>query len=263
MSSSQLRDIAIEVVTEVEKNCNFRPQRFDIRSEGPYRLVRTEGHEVAQRTMDEVLARHEVSYYEYSEMHEQKKRKVGDHPSVFIYKDPIDGSIFYQQGDKRHVASCILICDLDYRPLAAAVADFGYPAIYSADSAGAYKNDEPIQPAEKEDLNYAFIATYSVKPEFWLKQPILDPLAKAGANIFNAANAVDECKIAEGIYHAAAEFIPVPKTEAAGLFIAQQAGAIVSDIEGNSYIFNPEPSTKLIACTEKLRKAILDSLNAK
>lgn len=178
-----------------------------------------------------------------------------------IYIDPIDGSYQLSKGNNRLVASGILACDMKDRPIASAVADLSTGNIYSADSEGAYLNHRRIRCPSRDGLEGALIGVYAEGGELFRKLQALLSLPEKGVRILNYCGQVTKCEVATGIYDAALELRPVDIYELAGYFIAQQAGALVTTLEGSPLKYSNVTQTGIATSNPALRKKIIEILS--
>lgn len=166
--------------------------------------------------------------------------ELPEHALVWVV-DAIDGAVQYLQGLPQWCVSITLI--RDRRPVAAALHSPGLSETYrAAKGLGAFRNDEPITPSAKTTLEAALVAT--TQPPFPARQPGIT--AAAGQNLTtlleHAAAIRNFGPTSWQIADTAAGRIDafwldgVDDTNLlAGALIAEQAGAVVTDLTGRPW----------------------------
>ncbi len=84
-----------------------------------------------------------------------------------------------------------------------------------------------------------------------------------GARVVNNGGSLSlfACRVADGRFHAALEPKPVGLYEFAGAYIAEMAGCIVTDIDGNKINYNPEHrNTYIVASNLDIHREILRTI---
>lgn len=202
-----------------------------------------------------------------------ERRKEGLDEPVYFVSDPFDGSLLY----KRHIPAfwftSLAIYSLDGQPKCAAVGDCIEGQVDFADSSGAYTGHfvgedlvdvEPIHPATTRELGQAFLETYLMKP-YYVYPTVLayKPLLRQVKFILPNGGPAGFSDVAKGrvdIYLAIKQpFVDVFP----GLFIAQQAGAVVTTFQGEEIAFSPDLNRRYdIVCsaTRELHQQVLAQL---
>ncbi len=193
----------------------------------------------------------------YSE--ELEKPKIFPNPKYKVILDPLDQTSSFIYGNLEFTSTSILILDMENNPIGAVVGDINDQKIYYANKNGAWYNRKKIRPSEKTDLLEAKIAVYAEKySRKYLYNKIIFPLMERGARVVNNGGSLFACRVADGRFHAALEPKPVGLYEFAGAYIAEMAGCIVTDIEGNKIDYNPEQkSTYIVASNLDVHKQVL------
>lgn len=200
-------------------------------------------------------------------------------PEAYVVSDPFDGSFLFKRGILDFWYSSLAFFNLEGAPLSCAVGDVVQRVIAFADPAGAYmaklegdrlvnqfKLDHRYRKAtgrdEVTDLTKASIESYVMKPTKFLMplvdkyRQVMEPfkffLPNGGPYAFAdvAAGKID-------CYFAPRQ--PFVDTFS-GIFIAQQAGAVVTDFQGNPVAFedNVHGLYDVVASTnEKLHEQVL------
>jgi fructose-1,6-bisphosphatase/inositol monophosphatase family enzyme len=202
-----------------------------------------------------------------------EQRQEGLDEPVYFVSDPFDGSLLY----KRHIPAfwftSLAIYSLDGQPKCAAVGDCIEGRVDFADSSGAYTGHfvgedlvdvEPIHPATTRELGQAFLETYLMKP-YYVYPTVLayEPLLRQVKFILPNGGPAGFSDVAKGrvdIYLAIKQpFVDVFP----GLFIAQQAGAVVTTFQGEEIAFSPDLNRRYdIVCsaTRELHQQVLAQL---
>ncbi|MBN1850451.1 MAG: hypothetical protein JW932_17925 [Deltaproteobacteria bacterium] len=189
---------------------------------------------------------------------EQGEVVIGKMPRHTIFLDPLDGSFNFKQG-LPYFGISMAVMDKDTHPVAAYVLEIFQGIGYFADESGAYKDGVKLQTSQRRHANHVLLEFQKgIEPE------ALGVISKTllGARHVRAPGAValDLCKVAEGTFDClmsagGARFLDV----AAGIYILEKAGGIVTDFQGDSGIREgTELTTKnILACANK---AIRDSV---
>ncbi len=163
--------------------------------------------------------------------------------------DPLDGTVNYVHGLPIYSIS---IAYAEYGKLILGVVyDPSRSELFSAQAGvGAWLNDELIQPAQAGDLDHALLVTgfpYDIRtnPENNLNHYAHFSLRSQGVRRLGSA-ALDLCYVACGRLDGFWELRLNPWDVAAGGLIARQAGAIVTNLQGNDDFISP-PQSILVA----------------
>lgn len=200
----------------------------------------------------------------------------------FVICDPFDGSFLFKHGIPAYWYSSLAFFDPNYQPATCAVGDC-YPRVIAfADERGAFRaelDEDHLRHKVKLDRAYreimgrpdvtkmegASIASYAMKPKKFLI-PLVDEyreLLKPFKFLNPNGGPYGFVDVAEGkidCYFALRQpFVDV----FSGIYIAQQAGTVVTDFEGNAVEFEPDEETvwDVVATTnEELHEKILAAI---
>lgn len=154
--------------------------------------------------------------------------------------DPIDGTHSFSRGQYYWSISVALEIDgeITFGAVFAPALDDYYSAVKNS---GAFRNGKPIHVSELDDLNEAMIGTGFACLRSYLENNNLERFCRiaqctTGQRRLGSA-AVDICLVADGQLDAFWEQELNLYDVAAGALIAQEAGATVTDFQGNVGIF--------------------------
>ena len=187
---------------------------------------------------------------------ESGKMKLGNSNQKFIL-DPLDGSFFYSKGNPKF---CVAIAmEENNKIVYATVHNPITKELWFAEKGkGSFLNGKKVKVSQTKDLNKSTI-TLTVFPNYKVKimEKIFSKLMTSGGLrlLTHVAN-LNLCYIASGrydgllcFYRRLDEWDKIP-----GMFIAEQAGALVTDIKGKKYNKN---TSEFIASNKFLHKKIL------
>ena len=183
--------------------------------------------------------------------------------------DPLDATKEYSRGLSEYAV--LLSCQDNSRTLAAAVYFPAINEIYSASLGhGAFLSDQPIHVSSQSDLSQAFVfgrspANYIPEPDFTNNWQALIKVSRVAYRLRPGYfEARDLCWLAR----AAADGLFIPGNYgpkwwdiAAGLLIAQEAGATITDMRGQPY-HRRDLKFGLVASNGHLHPQLLRVLNA-
>lgn len=179
------------------------------------------------------------------------------------YIDPLDGTVNYAHGVPIY---CVSIGYVEAGSLRlAAVYDPGRDELFSAERAcGAYLNEKPIHATQTPDLLHSLLVTGFPYDAWNSPRNNLDNFARLtrqtqGVRRLGSA-ALDLCYVAAGRFDGYWEMKLHPWDLAAGALIAAEAGAKVTDLEGEQGFL--EPPFDIVAANPTLHGLILDALHA-
>ena len=161
---------------------------------------------------------------------------TGGEGSFTWYVDPLDGTVNYTHG--MPIYSVTVAFAKEGEILLGAVYDPTRDECFSAEKGrGARLNDEPIQVSEISDLDHSLLVTgfpYDIRinPDNNLNHFANFTLRTQAVRRLGSA-ALDLCYVAAGRFDGFWEIRLSPWDVAAGGLIAQEAGAIVTDLYGN------------------------------
>ncbi len=200
----------------------------------------------------------------------------------FVICDPFDGSFLFKHGIPAYWYSSLAFFDSQHQPASCAVGDC-YPRVIAfANERGAFRvelGEDQLLHKVKLDRDYrelmgrpditkmegASIASYAMKPKKFLMplvdeyRGLLEPFKFLNPN----GGPYGFVDVAEGkidCYFALRQpFVDV----FSGIYVAQQAGAIVTDFDGNAVEFEPDEETvwDVVATTnEELHEKVLAAI---
>jgi len=171
--------------------------------------------------------------------------------------DPIDGTTNYLYGHPGFAVS--IAAELDGDVVAGVVHDALHRDVFTAARGrGARRNGEPVVTSDSADLSTALVGTgFSYDPDRRHKQanvlvevlPLVRDIRRMGAA------AVDLCSVACGRLDAYYERGLAPWDLAAGVLVAQEAGATVGDLRGG-----PASGEFVLAAAPRLFEDLRDLL---
>jgi len=196
----------------------------------------------------------------YSE--ELEKPKIFSNPNYKLIIDPLDQTSSFIYGNLEYASTSILILDMENNPIGAVVGDINNQKIYYADKKVVRYGRKKIKPSEKTDLLETRIAIYAEKySRKFLYDNTIFPIMERGARVVNNGGSLFACRVADGRFHAALEPKPVGLYEFAGAYIAEMAGCVVTDIDGNKIKYSPDQkNTYIVASNINIHREILTTL---
>jgi len=210
--------------------------------------------------LDTFVKKCDTGFIFYSE--EFNGTKTYGNPEIKIITDPLDQTSSFMYGNLEFASSSIIVLDLENNPLCAVVGDVSNNRLYYADKNNAKYGDKNLRPSTKVDLLEARIAVYAEKnSRKHLYDKTIFPLMECGARVVNNGGSLFACRVADRRFHAALEPKPVGLYEFAGAYIAEMAGCVVTDIEGNKIDYNPErKNTYIVASNLRILEEILKTI---
>ena len=160
---------------------------------------------------------------------------IGKAPQYTVMLDPLDGSFNFKNG-LLYFGISIAVLDINDSPIAACVLNVPQSIEYSASSEGAFKNGKKLQ-TENRGSNGSLLVEFSKLRSIEDMNFILETVMKMKKIRAPGAIALDLCNVAEGTFDSilssgGSRYLDL----AAGFFILEQAGGIVSDFKGNRNI---------------------------
>jgi fructose-1,6-bisphosphatase/inositol monophosphatase family enzyme len=183
-------------------------------------------------------------------------------PEYVVLLDPIDGTFLAQRALP---GSCVAISvheASNMRALAAVIGDYFTGDVYWATTAGAYRNGDAIKPSKVTNLNDAFVSTCYGKASrigAMLENP---RLVGTIAWTETTGSMLSMVRVGTGQVDAYWDLMVgyKPYDFAPAAFIAETAGAIVTDAKGNALRFPADLNERckfIIAANQELHTAIL------
>lgn len=207
-------------------------EQLQVSRKGPADFVSSSDHK-AEETLVEELHRARPNFGFLLE--EGGTVKGSDNSNRWII-DPLDGTTNFLHGVPHFAISIGL--ERDGKMFAGVIYDPLRDEIFTAETGtGAYLNSKRLRVSARDQMNEALIATgmpfkgRASHPEYPAMLEAVTGSA-AGVRRFGSA-ALDLCYVAAGRYDGFWEFALSPWDIAAGLVILREAGAVVSDVEGN------------------------------
>ena len=185
---------------------------------------------------------------------EEEEARADIHRGAAFVVDPIDGTTNFIKGCN---ASAISIAMLeDGRPVIGAIYDpYRDELFYAEKGRGAELNNEPVHAADT-DLSHSLVCmgTAPYYPELLpATMKLTENLLKNGMDLRRSGSAViDLCQVARGSAGLMFELRLSPWDHAAAGFIAQEAGAVISQIDGSPAVYDRPCS---ILCGTKAARA--------
>lgn len=162
---------------------------------------------------------------------------IGKMPQYTVMLDPLDGSFNFKQG-LFYFGISIAVLDNNASPVAAFIMDIPQGAEYYASHEGAFKNGIKLKTLKKDRVgNLLLEFAKNHNPED-LKF-ILKTVSKMKKVRAPGAVALDLCAVAEGSFDCllstgSSRYLDI----AAGRYILEQAGGVVTDFKGNPDILD-------------------------
>jgi myo-inositol-1(or 4)-monophosphatase len=184
--------------------------------------------------------------------------KKGDMYNWII--DPLDGTTNFIHGLSPYAIS-IALMEND-KVILGVVHELSLnECFYAWENSGAYLNGKKIKVSEIGKVKDSLIATGFPYYDYDRIKPFMTTLEHFMANSHGVRRlgsaATDLAYVACGRFEAFYEYSLSPWDVAAGAFIVQQAGGLISDFRGeNNYIFGKE----IIACNNKVFNEFLDTV---
>lgn len=214
---------------------HFRNLKYlEITKKSPRDLV-TEADVAVEAFLQENLAKH---YPQFGFWGEESGQSANQSARWIV--DPIDGTHSFSKG--QYFWSISVALEIDQELIFGAVYAPALDDYYSAEKGkGAWKNGEPITVSSESSLADAMIATGFACLRSYLKENNLQRFCRiaeitTGQRRFGSA-ALDICFVADGQVDAYWEQELNLYDIAAGVLIAREAGATVTDFHGNEGIF--------------------------
>ncbi|MFC1562602.1 inositol monophosphatase family protein [candidate division KSB1 bacterium] len=192
---------------------------------------------------------------------------------VYFISDPFDGSLLYKRNISAFWYTTLAVYSADGTIKTAIVGDCASRTVDFCDSRGAYTakikdleitDISEIKPAQTSNLSDAFIETYLMKPHYLYPavfnfQPLLQKVKFVHPN----GGPSGFCDVASGrvdVYIANKQpFVDVYT----GLAVAQKAGCVLTDYEGNSPEFKPDINMRcniICSANQSIHKQVLEIL---
>jgi len=209
-------------------------KHLEVTKKSPRDLV-TEADVAVEAFLQENLAKH---YPQFGFWGEESGQSANQSARWIV--DPIDGTHSFSKG--QYFWSISVALEIDQELIFGAVYAPALDDYYAAENGkGAWKNGEPITVSSESDLADAMIATGFACLRSYLKENNLQRFCRiaeitTGQRRFGSA-ALDICFVADGQVDAYWEQELNLYDVAAGVLIAREAGATVTDFQGNEGIF--------------------------
>ena len=175
--------------------------------------------------------------------------------------DPLDGTVNFIHGIP-HVGVSVALWDGD-EPVAGVVVDVARDEVFAAArGSGATHQGEPIHVSTVTELHRSVIVTgfpydHDKHADAYVK-PVAAVLAEVNGIRRTGSAALDFCWVAAGRFDGYWEYSIRPWDAAAGVLIAAEAGAMVTDVWGNDA--GPEMNS-VLAANPSLHPQIMDLIS--
>ena len=225
-------------------------KNLEVSRKSPRDLV-TDADVAVEAFLQESLARH---YPQFGFWGEESGQSANQSSRWIV--DPIDGTHSFSRGQYFWAISVAM--EIDQKLVFGAVYAPALDDYYAAEKCkGARKNGQPITVSNESNLSDAMIATGFACLRSYLKDNNLQRFCRiaevtTGQRRFGSA-AVDLCLVADGQVDAFWEQELNLYDVAAGALIAEEAGATVTDFQGNEGIF----PKNILVTNGKILKQIL------
>ncbi|MBL4884163.1 MAG: inositol monophosphatase [Planctomycetaceae bacterium] len=228
-------------------------EKFSVTEKGRSDLV-TEADFEAQETIYQIL---HTAFPKHGYLGEEGLEQAGEDPDFRWVIDPLDGTGNYVHGFPYY---CVSI-GLEYkgRIVAAVIYDPTRDDVFQASlGAGAFLNSKPIQVSKTEKLSHAMCiaslpvagdVTHPAINRFLAVLPRAQTVQRHGSAAMNLANLA--CGRADVFWSSTLK----PWDMAAGVLIVQEAGGLVTTLDGSEYdIYHGEI---LATCSPNVQKEII------
>ena len=172
--------------------------------------------------------------------------------------DPLDGKTNFAHG--LPIFSVSIGIQKNGETIAGVVYDVMQDIVFSAEKgSGAFANSEKIKVSKENKLEHSLLVTgfpYNIaeNPEDAFERFTILTKKSRGMRRLGSA-AIDFCYLASGVFDGFWEVHLHPWDMCAGKLIAEEAGGIVTDFEGNSIDIY---SKKILSTNNKIHKQIID-----
>lgn len=190
--------------------------------------------------------------------------EMGTGAEIAVLIDPIDGSYMAIRGIPLCSISISFHTLPDLEPLVGAVGNFFTEEVYLASEKGAFRDTTPLRVSSVKRLEEAFLVSHIRKSygvEALAKQK---DLVEKPRLWLNYGGALEMVKLAEGCIDAFVEFTAGYNSYdySAGAFIAEKAGAMVTDLEGNllKVHLKRQRNKFIITATPELHQQVMNIL---
>jgi len=252
-------DMVIELALQAGSLLRFAfGKNHTIRHKGRIDLVT----EMDQRCEDLILGQIRKWFPDHTIISEESGLSTGTMDSCW-YVDPLDGTTNYAHGLPFFAVS-IGFADRDGMKFGAIYDPMRDECFYAEKGKGAYLNGNPIHTSDADNLVDCLLVTgfpYEVDEVYrWNLENFARFATRTQSVRRLGSAALDFCYAAAGRVDGYWEVHLKPWDLAAGILIAREAGAIVTDLKGNVEVMKP-PYAHLTAAP-KIHPLMLEILNA-
>ncbi|MEQ8849282.1 inositol monophosphatase family protein [Botrimarina sp.] len=257
-----LREIAVEAARLGGQTLLAWRERFTAKEKGPADLV-TDADFASQEAVRKLLAdRRPDDHFVGEEKIGVDQTRPGPGEIGWIV-DPLDGTVNYVHGFPAFATSVGAV--IDGQPVAGAIYDPLREEIFSASrGGGAWVNDTPLQVSGAASLGKSLVAV-SLPPQVTGDSPdiaaFVDVLERARAVRRTGSAALNLAYVAAGRLDAHWAHVIYPWDAAAGVLIAAEAGATVSNCAGGP--FDVWRADYLVASTAELHRELLEMMSSR
>lgn len=251
--------IAAQLAGEVLQN--YR-SKFSTREKAPRDLV-TDADVAAQQTIERYFHNRFPDHAFLGEESTPEVRQAAIESGKLLWVvDPLDGTANYVHGLSMYAVSIALVRGKDIQ--VGVVHDPIAGNMYAAQKGGpALNNGQPIKSSQCVALDYAMVAASfpaGVQREDPEVEQFLRVLVRSQSVRRLGSAALNLCYVAQGCLDGYWASNVQPWDVAAGILIAQQAGARCHDVSGNDFdLWHPKP---LVASTSELADELLECIHA-
>lgn len=251
-------DMVIELALQAGSLLRFAfGKNHTVRHKGRIDLVT----EMDQRCEDLILGQIRKLFPHHTVISEESGLSNGSVDSCW-YVDPLDGTTNYAHGLPFFAVS-IGFADQDGLKLGAIYDPMRDEYFYAEKGKGAYLNGNPIHVSDADQLVDCLLVTgfpYEVDEVYRWNLENFSRFATRTQSVRRLGSAaLDFCYVAAGRVDGYWEVHLKPWDLAAGILIAQEAGAVVTDLNGDSEVMKP-PYAHLTAAP-KIHPLMLEILN--
>lgn len=249
---------AAKIAGEILRDFRFK---FSLREKAPRDLV-TDADIAAQKAISAFLASQFPEHAFLGEESPAEERQAAKESGQLLWVvDPLDGTANYVHGLSMYAVSIALV--EGQQVLAGVVYDPVADEMFAATIDGpALKNGQPIQSSGCVSLEYAMVAASfpaGVRRNDAEVEQFLRVLENCQSVRRLGSAALNLCYVAQGCLDAYWASTVQPWDVAAGVLIAQRAGASCLDVSGQPFqLWQPRP---LVAGTAKLQSELLKCIH--
>jgi myo-inositol-1(or 4)-monophosphatase len=209
-----------------------------------------------------VIDQVKTNFPEYGVLGEEESFKP-ERDRIWVV-DPIDGTVPFSLGMPMSTFSLALVNRTDGQPVVAVTYDPWLEELYSATKGdGAFRNGKPIKTSEATDFHQAYMAVSSrgLQREGIDYRPtrMTDALRDKGAKVLGMASFVyTSNRIAAGQFVGSMIGNPGVWDIAASALLVEEAGGIVTDLNGDKRRFDEDGLGAVLAANQTIFAKLMD-----